>query len=115
MKVTTCSPSGYGDHYGAGEHQYCREEYQTQAYKVPTVDTPLDITVDLTNAEPVKTCVTKEIEIDEVVFHPFFVTWIMCGWLLIYRDGLVSGCILRGKGMIQIFTSSTISILLYHL
>merc|ERR1711997_323843 len=67
MKVTSCKPSGYGDHYGAGEHQYCREEYQTQAYKVPTVDTPLDITVDLTNAEPVATCVTKVIEIDEVV------------------------------------------------
>ena len=67
MKVTSCKPSGYGDHYGAGEHQYCREEYQTQAYKVPTVDTPKDITVDLTNAEPVKTCVTKVIEVDEVV------------------------------------------------
>merc|ERR1711997_939171 len=67
MKVTSCKPSGYGDHYGAGEHQNCREEYQTQAYKVPTVDTPLDITVDLTNAEPVATCVTKVIEIDEVV------------------------------------------------
>merc|ERR1711892_190293 len=57
MKVTSCKPSGYGDHYGAGEHKYCREEYKTQAYKVPTVDTPLDITVDLTNAEPVATCV----------------------------------------------------------
>ena len=67
MRVTSCKASGYGDHYGAGEHQYCREEYQTQAYKVPTVDTPKAITVDLTNAEPVKTCVVKEIEIDEVV------------------------------------------------
>merc|ERR1712099_230516 len=67
MKVTSCKPSGYGDHYGAGEHQYCREEYQTQAYKVPTVDTPKDITVDLTNAEPVETCVTKVIEVEEVV------------------------------------------------
>merc|ERR1712242_78632 len=67
MKVTSCKPSGYGDHYGAGEHQYCREEYQTQAYKVPTVDTPKDITVDLTNAEPVETCVTKVIEVDEGV------------------------------------------------
>merc|ERR1711971_657341 len=67
MKVTSCKPSGYGDHYGAGEHQYCREEYQTQAYKVPTVDTPLDITVDLTNPEPIKTCVIKEIVLTEVV------------------------------------------------
>merc|ERR1739844_886153 len=57
MKVTSCNPSGYGGHYGAGEHQYCREEYQTQAYKVPLVNAPLDITVDLTNPEPIKTCV----------------------------------------------------------
>merc|ERR1712203_295620 len=67
MKVTSCKPSGYGDHYGAGEHQYCREEYQTQAYKVPLVTEPLAITVDLTNAEPVETCVVKEIEVDEVI------------------------------------------------
>merc|ERR1739847_90154 len=67
MKVTSCKPSGYGNHYGAGEHQYCREEYQTQAYKVPLVTEPKAITVDLTNAEPVETCVVKEIEIDEVV------------------------------------------------
>merc|ERR1712165_570165 len=41
MKVTTCKPSGYSDHYGAGEHQYCHEEYQTQSYKVPLVTEPL--------------------------------------------------------------------------
>merc|ERR1712018_64419 len=67
MKVTSCKPSGYGDHYGAGEHQYCREEYQTQAYKVPLVTEPLDITVDLTNPEPIKTCVVKDIILTEVV------------------------------------------------
>merc|ERR1711863_122960 len=67
MKVTSCKPSGYGDHYGAGEHQYCREEYQTQAYKVPLVTEPLDITVDLTNPEPIKTCVVKDIVLTEVV------------------------------------------------
>merc|ERR1712037_630209 len=67
MKVTSCKPSGYGDHYGAGEHQYCREEYQTQAYKVPLVNAPLDITVDLTNPEPIKTCVIKDIVLTEVV------------------------------------------------
>merc|ERR1712086_904084 len=67
MKVTSCKPSGYGDHYVAGEHQYCREEYQTQAYKVPLVDAPLDITVDLTNPEPIKTCVIKDIILTEVV------------------------------------------------
>merc|ERR1712123_3907 len=38
MKVTTCGASGYG----SGEHQYCREEHQTQAYKVPLVTVPLE-------------------------------------------------------------------------
>jgi len=60
MKVTNCKASGYGDHY-KGEHQLCAEEYQTQAYKVPLVTAPLDITVDLTNPEPIETCVTKDI------------------------------------------------------
>jgi len=60
MKVTNCKASGYGDHY-KGEHQICAEEYQTQAYKVPLVTAPLDITVELTNPEPVETCVTKDI------------------------------------------------------
>merc|ERR1711981_480883 len=47
MKVTTCKASGYGaQHYGAGEHQYCHEEYQTQAYKVPLVT--VDVEVELT-------------------------------------------------------------------
>merc|ERR1711910_15325 len=43
------------------------EKSQTQAYKVPLVTEPLAITVDLTNAEPVETCVVKEIEVDEVI------------------------------------------------
>ena len=34
-------------------------------------------------------------------------------WLLIYAGGLMFGCILRGEGMIQISTSSTIFILFY--
>merc|ERR1711899_380521 len=58
MKVTSCKPSGYGDHYGAGEHQYCREEYQTQAYKVPCVTK--DITV---------TTVTCEDQVNNVCFN----------------------------------------------
>merc|ERR1712242_115440 len=66
MKVTTCSPSGYGDHYGAGEHQYCRAEYQTQAYRVPLVTEPLEVALQLTNPEPVKTCVTKDIVVTTV-------------------------------------------------
>merc|ERR1739848_761960 len=66
MKVTSCKPSGYGDHYGAGEHQYCREEYQTQAYKVPLVTEPLEVALQLTNPEPVKTCVVKDIVVTTV-------------------------------------------------
>ena len=66
MKVTNCKASGYGDHY-KGEHQICAEEYQTQAYKVPLVNAPLDITVDLTNPAPVPTCVIKDITVTEVV------------------------------------------------
>merc|ERR1712165_412602 len=66
MKVTSCKPSGYGDHYGAGEHQYCREEYQTQSYRVPLVTVPLDVSVEVSVPEPVKNCVTKEITITEV-------------------------------------------------
>merc|ERR1712121_623032 len=44
MKVTSCGASGYGQPhgygYGKGEHQVCREEYQTQAYRVPLVTAP---------------------------------------------------------------------------
>jgi len=67
MKVTTCSPSGYGDHYGAGEHQYCRAEYQTQAYRVPLVTVPREVTVSVAVPKPVKSCVTKDIVLTEVV------------------------------------------------
>merc|ERR1711956_95372 len=66
MKVTSCKPSGYGDHYGAGEHQYCREEYQTQAYKVPLVTVPLEQECALAYPAPKQVCVTKAIEITEV-------------------------------------------------
>merc|ERR1711862_780900 len=68
MKVTTCSASGYGTPgYGHGEHQYCREEYQTQAYKVPLVTEPKEETCALAYPAPNKVCVTKAIEITEVV------------------------------------------------
>merc|ERR1711981_223528 len=67
MKVTACKASGYGHGgYGAGEHQYCREEYQTQAYKVPLVTEPLEVALQLTNPEPVKTCVVKDIVVTTV-------------------------------------------------
>merc|ERR1712186_79584 len=67
MKVTSCKPSGYGDHYGAGEHQYCREEYQTQAYKVPLVTAPLEVDVTLAAPQPKEICTDIEVEITEVV------------------------------------------------
>ena len=66
MKVTACRASGYGDHYGAGEHQYCTQEYQTQAYKVPLVTAPLAVEVSLTSPQPVEICTDVEVEITEV-------------------------------------------------
>lgn len=66
MKVTNCKASGYGDAY-KGEHQVCGQEYQTQAYSVPLVTVPLDISVELTNPTPVQTCVIKDITLTEVV------------------------------------------------
>merc|ERR1712012_1161023 len=68
MKVTTCKPSGYGQpHYGAGEHQYCHEKYQTQSFKVPLVTEPLEVSVDVAAPQPEQVCVEKEITITEVV------------------------------------------------
>ena len=67
MKVTTCAASGYGTPgYGHGEHQYCREEYQTQAYKVPLVTVPKEETCNLAYPAPSRVCVTKSITITEV-------------------------------------------------
>merc|ERR1712224_12009 len=71
MKVTACNAKapayghpGYG--YGSGEHQVCREEYQTQAYQVPLVTAPLEVSCALAYPAPKKVCVTKAIEITEV-------------------------------------------------
>merc|ERR1712128_15167 len=69
MKVTRCGASGYGQQsygHGKGEHQVCREEYQTQAYKVPLVTVPLEVSCSLAYPAPKKVCVTKAIEITEV-------------------------------------------------
>merc|ERR1711937_575803 len=70
MKVTACGPAGYGGygHHGGygGEHQVCHEEYQTQAYKVPLVTYPLEVSCSLSYPAPKKVCVTKAIEITEV-------------------------------------------------
>merc|ERR1712201_43844 len=70
MKVTSCGAAGYGHGHGyghgTGEHQVCREEYQTQAYKVPLVTEPLEVTCALAYPAPKKVCVTKAIEITEV-------------------------------------------------
>merc|ERR1711997_971742 len=67
MKVTACKASGYGHGgYGAGEHQYCREEYQTQAYKVPLVTEDLNIEASLSEPQPKEICVDVDVEITEV-------------------------------------------------
>jgi len=69
MKVTRCGASGYGQQsygHGQGEHQVCREEYQTQAYKVPLVTVPLEVSCSLAYPAPKDFCVTKAIEITEV-------------------------------------------------
>merc|ERR1711892_726592 len=69
MKVTACGAAGYGyghqQGYGKGEHQVCREEYQTQAYKVPLVTAPLEVSCMLAYPAPKQVCVTKSIEITE--------------------------------------------------
>ena len=68
MKVTSCHPSGYGHSYGdSGEHQLCREEYQTQQYSIPLVTEPLAVTVEVAAPEPVPVCVTKTLKLTEVV------------------------------------------------
>eukprot|EP00095_Tigriopus_kingsejongensis_P008662 maker-scaffold72_size415059-snap-gene-0.11 protein:Tk08662 transcript:maker-scaffold72_size415059-snap-gene-0.11-mRNA-1 annotation:"hypothetical protein" len=68
MKVTSCKPAGYGsNHYGSGDHQYCSEEYQTQEYSVPKVDTPVEVPVETAIPEPIKECVLKTLTITEVV------------------------------------------------
>jgi hypothetical protein len=67
MKKTTCRATGYGNPgYGAGEHQYCREEYQTQAYRVPLVTVPLALECKLSFPAPKQVCVTKSLVITEV-------------------------------------------------
>jgi len=71
MNVTACNAeapayghAGYG--HSQGEHQVCREEYQTQAYKVPLVTVPLEVSCQLAYPAPKKVCVIKAIEITEV-------------------------------------------------
>merc|ERR1711868_119441 len=59
MKVTACGPAGYGyghHGYGQGEHQVCHEEHQTQAYKVPLVQAPLEVTCSLAYPAPKQLC-----------------------------------------------------------
>merc|ERR1712098_217295 len=63
MKVTTCSPveKGYGGGYGYQHaNQHCHEEYQTQAYKVPLVTEPLEVSCSLAYPAPKEVCVTKD-------------------------------------------------------
>ena len=70
MKVTTCSPtgyhsppSGYGygqqNHEDKGEHQYCREEYQTQEYRLPKVEEPNEVGISPNTSILYGTCVVS--------------------------------------------------------
>merc|ERR1711997_1451541 len=64
MKVTTCKASGYGaQHYGAGVLQFCHEEYQSQAYKVPLVTADLEVATSLSEPQPKEICVDVEVEL----------------------------------------------------
>merc|ERR1712186_276220 len=61
-QVTACGAAGYGyghQSYGHGEHQVCREESQTQAYKVPLVTAPLEVSCMLAYPAPKQVCVSK--------------------------------------------------------
>jgi len=91
MKVTTCSPAGYGYGHGhhkrsAGEHQYCREEYQTQEYRIPKVEEPTEVYVDAAVPEPRKECRTIATELTEVVCKD--VSREVCISLAKYEDGV---------------------------
>ncbi len=82
MKKTSCKASGYapapaygapaygapayGAPHGTGEYQYCREEYQTQAYRVPLVTVPKAEECKLSFPAPKQVCVTKSLVITEV-------------------------------------------------
>ena len=70
MKVIACGVQdpayGYGVDPYHGEHQVCHEKNQTQAYKVPLVTAPLEVSCSLSYPAPKEVCVTKSIEITEV-------------------------------------------------
>merc|ERR1739846_165105 len=63
--VTVCQPGHHGYGYGSYGHNYCKEVAQTTAYNVPVV-TPVDVPVDVTYPEAIKTCVNKPISLPRV-------------------------------------------------
>ncbi len=52
--------------HGTGEYQHCREEYQTQTYRVPLVTVPNPELCKLSFPAPKQVCVTKSLVITEV-------------------------------------------------
>ena len=56
----------YGCGNPSGEHQVCGEEYQTQAYKVPLVTAPLEVSCSLAYPVFKRVCSSKAIEITGV-------------------------------------------------
>merc|ERR1712018_878398 len=66
--VTVCQPGhhGYGGYgHGGYGHNYCKEVAQETAYNVPVV-TPVDVAVEVSYPEPIKTCVNKPISLPVV-------------------------------------------------
>ena len=87
MKVTACTPTepAYGYGYGGkGHHEYCREEYQTQEYRLPKVDEPLETEVDTAVPVPVQECRTIQTELTEVVCND--VTKDVCVTVAAYEE-----------------------------
>jgi hypothetical protein len=60
------TPSYGAPAHGTGEYQHCREEYQTQAYRVPLVTVPNPELCRLSFPAPKQVCVTKSLVITEV-------------------------------------------------
>lgn len=90
--MTACSPTGYKKPHGygsdSGEHQYCREEYQTQEYRVPLVNAPAETEVDVAVPEPLGVCRTIKTELTEVVCND--VVKEICINFAKYEDGKAS-------------------------
>ncbi len=60
------TPSYGAPAHGTGEYQHCREEYQSQTYRVPLVTVPNPELCKLSFPAPKQVCVTKSLVLTEV-------------------------------------------------